>query len=194
MAVDWRTRKLRPLDQVVVRDDTGRLHSFNRKEMSRADERLCLNRPDGSIKVKGTSSVALRELSQMALSKGARAASKPIDLEPPAYVLDDKFDRIRAFIMGEFRGRAHVRLSREPILADETPRLKNRRVHLILFERQGYGLRGRVSLFNTFTYDVMLWPNLGLIYSIRSGHAFDPIGKDVYRLGGISRSLRIGTR
>jgi len=112
----------------------------------------------------------------------------------PAYVLDDKFDRIRAFIMGEFKGRAHVRLSREPILADETPRLKNRRVHLILFERQGYGLRGRVSLFNTFTYDVMLCPNLGLIYSIKSGHAFDPIGKDVYRLVGISRSLRIGTR
>lgn len=225
-------RKLKPLDRVIVRDDTGRLHSFTLDEMPEADEGLFRNRPLGSIKVIGTSSGAVKELSQMALSKGARSASEPANLEPlpasreptvfletegfidepvwraiskiafnylakiqgSAYVLDDKFDRIRAYIMGEFRGRALVRLSKEPILSDETPRLKKRRVHLILFERQGHGLQGRVSLFNSLTYDVMLCPDLGLIYSIKSGHAFDPIGRDVYKLVGISRSLRIGTR
>ncbi len=232
MAVDWRTRRLRPLDQVLVRDDSGRMHSFTRDEMSGADEGLFQNRPDGSIKIIGTSSTATRELSQMVLSKGARSASEPANLEPPpasreptvflesegfidepiwraiakiafnylskiqgsAYVLDDKFDRIRAFILGEFKGRALVRLSKQPILADETLRLKTHDKHMVLFERQGYGLRGRVSLFNSLTYDVMLCQNLGLIYSIKSSHAFDPIGNDVYKLVGISRSLRTRTR
>ena len=232
MAVDWRTRKPTPLDQVIARDDKGHLHSFTRDEMSGADEGLFQNRPNGSIKIIGTSSTAIRELSQIVLSKGARSASDPAILEPPpasreptvileiagfiddrvwraiakisfnylakiqgpAYVLDDKFDRIRAFIMGEFRGRALVRLSKQPILADETPQLKKHEMHLVQFERQDYGLRGRVSLFNSFTYDVMLCPDLGLIYPIKSGHAFDPVGRNVYRLVGISSSLRIRTR
>jgi len=169
MAVDWRTRRLRPLDQVLVRDDSGRMHSFTRDEMSGADEGLFQNRPDGSIKIIGTSSTATRELSQIVLSKGARSASEPANLKPPpasreptvflevwgfidepvwraiakiafnylaniqgsAYVLDDKFDHIRSFILGEFKGRALVRLSKQPILADETPRLKKREMHLV---------------------------------------------------------------
>ncbi len=230
-AMDWQTRKLRPLDQVIVRDDTGRLHSFIREEMAGADEGLFRDRPPGSIQVLGTPG-AVKQLLEMAVSKGARFTSEPTDVEPPpasheptvfletwgfidepiwraiakiafnylakiqgaAYVLDDKFDRIRSFILGEFKGRAIVRLSKQPILADETPRLKKREIHLVQFERQGYGLRGRVSLFNSLTYDVMLCQNLGLIYSIKSGHAFDPIGNDVYKLVGISRSLRIRTR
>jgi hypothetical protein len=165
----------------------------------------------------------------MALSKGARFASEPIDVAPPpvsreptvfleaqglidgavwrgiakiafnylakiqgaAYVLDERFDRIRAFITRDSRNRALVRFSQKPILAGETARIKTNELHLVLFEREGYGLRGRVSLFNSLTYDVMLCPDLGLIYAIKSGHAFDPIRKDVYTLRGISRSLSI---
>ena len=40
MAVSWQTRKLRPLDQIIVRDENGNLHSFTEKEIGGADERL----------------------------------------------------------------------------------------------------------------------------------------------------------
>lgn len=230
MVIDWSLRKPRPLDQVIVRDEEGRLHSFTRDEMVADDERLFQNRPPGSIDIIGKPD-EVKELQRLAESKGARfKESDPVDVEPPpaaseesvlletqglideavwraiakiafnylakiqgsAYVLDSKFNRIRAFIVGEFEGRALVRYSKQPILANETSRYKTNEMHMVLFERQGYGLRGRVSLFNSFTYDVMLCPNLGLIYSIKSGHAFDPIRKDVYKLSGISRSLKIG--
>ena len=231
MTIDWQTRKPRLLNQVIVRDEEGRLHSFTRGEMADADDKLFRDRPPGSIQVIGTLPEEVKELQHMAASKGVRFKSwKPTDVEPPpasrepttplevegfideavwraiakiafnylakiegsAYVLDSKFNRIRAFIVGEFEDRALVRYSKRPILANETSRYKTNEMHLVLFERQGYGLRGRVSLFNSFTYDVMLCANLGLIYSIKSGHAFDPIRKDVSKLVGISRSLKIG--
>ncbi len=108
-----------------------------------------------------------------------------------AYVLHERCDRIRAFIMGELRERALVRYSRRPILVDDSLHLRTNEMHLVLFEKRGYALQGRVSLFNSFTYDVMLCPDLGLIYPIKSGHAFDPIRKDGHELAGISRALRI---
>jgi hypothetical protein len=112
-------------------------------------------------------------------------------IEGSAYVLYERFDRIRAFILGELRGPALVRYSRRPILAEDSPRLRTNEMHLVLFERKGFALHGRVSLFNSFTYDVMLCADLGLYYPIKSGHAFDPIRKNVHRLVGISRALRI---
>ena len=102
------------------------------------------------------------------------------------YVLDEKFDRIRKFIKGEFKGRALVRVSRRRIIANEIPGLKTSEMHLVLFERQNLGLVGRLSLFNSLTYDVILCPNMGLIYSLKSGHAFDPVNKQVHKLAGIS--------
>lgn len=112
-------------------------------------------------------------------------------IQGSAYVLDDRFDRIRAFIVGESKERALVRLTEKPILASETSRWKTYEMHLVLFERDGYGLRGRVSLFNSFTYEVMLCADLGLMYPIQSGHAFDPVRRDVHRVVGIPRYLTI---
>lgn len=229
MAVDWQTRKLRPLDQIIVRDESGKLHSFTENEIAGADEKLFRDRPPGSIQVIGTPA-GVKTLQQWTISKGARFTEEPTEIEPPpaaskpavfletegtidnnvwrgiakiafnylakiqgaAYVLDDKFDRIREFIKGRIDRRALVRFSRQPILAYETPRLKTNEMHLVIFEREGRGLRGRVSLFNSFTYDVILCPDLGLIYSIKSGHAFDPVNKQVHKLTGISRRLRLG--
>ena len=42
--------------------------------------------------------------------------------------------------------------------------------------------------------DVILCPNLGLIYSIKAGHVFVPIQKDVHKLVRVSRSLNIRRR
>lgn len=229
VAIDWKTRKLRPLDQIIVKDDHGKLHSFTEDEIGAADERLFGDRPPGSIKVIG-SPPGVKRLQELIISKGARFSQEPTEIEPPPvanhasvlletqgvldnivwrgiakiafnylakiqgtnYVLDEKFDRIRGFINGgRHDRRALVRLSRQPILAYDTPRFRMTGMHLIIFERQGRGLRGRVSLFNSFTYDVMLCPNLGLIYSIKSGHAFDAENGKVYKLTGISRRLRL---
>jgi hypothetical protein len=229
MAVNWPTRKPRPLDQIIVRDEAGSLHSFTEAEMAGADEKLFRNRPPDSIQIIGTP-VGVKILLEYAISKGARFIQEPTEIEPPpaaseptvflqtrgtidnnvwrgtakiafnylakiqgsAYVLDDKFDRIRKFINGEVTDRALVRVSRQPILADETPRVKTTDMHLVIFERQGRGLLGRVSLFNSITYDVILCPDLGLIYSIKSGHAFDLSKKQVHKLTGISPRIKPG--
>jgi len=54
MAVNWPPRKLRPLDQIIVRDEAGSLHSFTEAEMAGADEKLFRNRPPDSIQIIGT--------------------------------------------------------------------------------------------------------------------------------------------
>jgi len=227
MAVNWQTRKPQPIDQIIVRDEAGTLHSFTEAEIAGADEKLFRNRPPGAIQVIGIPAIA-KILLEYAISKGARFTQEPTGIEPPpaasestvflhtegtidnnvwrgiakiafnylakiqgrTYVLDNKFDRIREFIRGEVTDRALVRVSQRPILADETPRLKKTDVHLVMFERQGRGLLGRVSLFNSITYDVILCPDLGLIYSIKSGHAFDPSNKQVHKLRGISSRIK----
>jgi hypothetical protein len=112
-------------------------------------------------------------------------------IEGARYVLDEKFDRIREFITGKRMDRALVRFSRFPILAGETTRIRYTKYHLVMYERNGPSLIGRVSLFNSFTYDVMLCENLRLIYSIKSGHAFDPVSRRVFKLVGSSRAIRL---
>lgn len=102
------------------------------------------------------------------------------------YVLAARFDRIRDFIRGVNTGQL-VRIRKKPILADETDRWRYFDGHLIVVERRGDALIGMVSLFNSFTYEVMLCPDLGLTYPIRSGHAFDPFHLAVYPLHGVSR-------
>lgn len=229
MTIDWQTRKAKPADQIVVRDETGHLHSFTLDDVMSADEALFRNRPPGSVHVIGTSPSAATQLQRAAESKGVRFTSEPTEIDPPpasqqpsfvlevqgliddavwraiakiafnylakirgsGYVLDNRFDRIRDFVLGRQRDRALVRLTRTPILADETPYWKTHEMHLVLFERKGHSLQGRVSLFNSFTYEVMLCADLGLIYPIRRGHAFDPIEKSVYELTGVSQSLKI---
>lgn len=228
MAISWETRKLRPVDQVIVRDEQGKLHSFIEDEMSSADEKLFQNRPAGSTQVIGTQP-GVGRLMKLVVSKGGRFTDEPTNVEPPpaanepnvyfevegliddavyrsvakiafnyltkiegaAYVLDDKFDYIREFIKGNVVDRALVQFSRRPILADDSPGSWREQVHLVMFERLKYGLLGRVSLFNSFTYDVRLCRDLGLLYPLKSGHAFDPFNKTVHKLTGISRRIKI---
>lgn len=111
-------------------------------------------------------------------------------IQGAAYVLDEKFDAIRKFVVGQRNDRSLVRLQKQPILSGDAPRWKSNAFHLVLFETQGRTLRGRVSLFNSLTYEVLLCSDLHLYYSLKSGHAFDPVRRDVYSLVGISRVLR----
>jgi hypothetical protein len=229
MAVNWQTRKLRTLDQVIVRDEAGTLHSFTEAEIAGADEKLFRNRPPDAIQVIGTRA-GVEILLECAISKGAKFIEEATEIEPPpaaseptvflqtrgtidsniwrgiakiafnylakvqgsAYVLDDKFDGIRKFIKGEVTEQALVRVSQKQILANETSHRKMTDMHLVMFERQGRGLFGRVSLFNSITYDVSLCSDLGLVYSIKSGHAFDPLTKQVHKLLGVSRRIKLG--
>lgn len=228
MEVNWATRKLIPVDQVIVRDENGQLQSFTEDEMSAADEKLFKKRPPGSIQVLGTQPTVGR-LMELVVSKGGRFTDAPTEIEPPpaaeepqiflecegliddavyrsvakiafnyltkiqgaVYVLDEKFDYIREFIKGNVIDGALVQFSRRPILADDRPGSWREQVHLLIFERLKYGLLGRVSLFNSFTYDVLLCRDLGLLYPLKSGHAFDPINKKVQKLTGISRRIRL---
>lgn len=71
MAINWETRKLRPIDQVIVQDKQGNLHSFTEDEIGTADEKLFQKRPPGSIQVIGTRPTVER-LMELVGSKGAR--------------------------------------------------------------------------------------------------------------------------
>jgi hypothetical protein len=93
--------------------------------------------------------------------------------QPPGYVLDEKFDPIRNFIMGRVPDHAMVRLLRRPILADETYSYRAFDGHLVLYHTENRSLRGMVSLYNSLTYEVMLCADLALHYRMNSGHAFD---------------------
>jgi hypothetical protein len=102
--------------------------------------------------------------------------------EGAQYVLADRFDPIRDFITGIRTDRAMVRLLNAPILAQETNHWRAFEGHLVAYQTEGKSLRGKVSLYNSITYDVMLCADLGLYYRLNNGHAFDPIDHQVTQL------------
>src|SRR3972149_3099902 len=51
MRIDWRSRKLRPLDQVIVRDESGKLHSYTSEELPAANPQLFRDRPPGEAQI-----------------------------------------------------------------------------------------------------------------------------------------------
>lgn len=110
-------------------------------------------------------------------------------IQGAAYVLSPKFDRIRNFIVQPNQDRALVRVIRKPILSDESHHWRSFHGHLVLFETQERGLLCRVSLFNSITYEIILCPDLGLYYSLSSGHAFDPFDHVVFPLISTKRIL-----
>jgi hypothetical protein len=106
----------------------------------------------------------------------------------PAFVLGRNFDEIREFIRGDGKS-SLVRLSVQPILANETRRWRQHEMHLVLVERDQREIRGRVSLFNSFSYDIRLCRDSAVWYPLRSGHAFDPIERQVHKLTAMPRWL-----
>lgn len=66
-----------------------------------------------------------------------------------------------------------VKLLHRPILDDETYSYRAFDGHLVLYHTENRSLRGRVSLYNSITYEVMLCSDLMLHYRMNSGHAFD---------------------
>ncbi len=102
--------------------------------------------------------------------------------EGARFVLSDRFDPIRDFITGVRTDRAMVRLLNAPILAQETKYWRAFEGHLVAYQTEGRSLRGKISLYNSITYDVMLCADLGLYYRLNNGHAFDPIEHLITRL------------
>jgi HNH endonuclease len=91
------------------------------------------------------------------------------------HVLSDKFEPIRDFITGRRTDRKMVQLLNAPILAHETSHWRAFEGHLVAYQDEGRMLRGKVSLYNSITYEVMLCGDLGLYYTMKKGHAFDPV-------------------
>ena len=101
----------------------------------------------------------------LAFVKGADFALKP------------DFDKIRCFIRYDQLSEAlPLNLSDKPIIWGESRTAKATNGHLISLEwdRTGYVLICRVSLFNVLTYEVYLCTNFkGIWHDITSGHHFD---------------------
>jgi hypothetical protein len=95
--------------------------------------------------------------------------------EGAQYVLSDKFDPIRDFITGRRTDLAMVQLLNGPIIPHETADWRGFEGHLVAYQAEARTLRGKVSLYNSITYEVMLCGDLGLFYTMKKGHAFDPV-------------------
>ena len=108
-------------------------------------------------------------------------------IQGPQFVLDSKFDPIRQFITQKNAVRAMVRIIQQPILSDERYFWRSFEGHLVMFETLGGGLLGKVSLFNSITYEIILCSNLGLYLPLKSGHFCDPIKKKAKPLVALPR-------
>lgn len=85
-------------------------------------------------------------------------------------------------------------MRREPILANESYRWRSFQDHLILIETNQRRLIGRVSLFNSITYDVLLCPDIGVYYRLSAGHAFDPIAERMFKLTAVPKQIAMPSR
>ena len=222
LTMDWDIHSLQLLNQVIVRDQEGHMHTFLEDELSEADDSLFQNLPPGGLRVVGIDPTAVGRLIEAVRGRGANVGSQS-SISPPSslrggeistiiegriddrtwraiakiafnylshikgadYVLNEKFDRIRSFIFGSLLDRAMVRLMNRPILRDETYHWRSFQGHLVAYQTEGRSLRGKVSLYNSITYEVMLCPDLGLYYPLKSGHAFDPVEERVATLTGL---------
>ena len=219
MTIDWNSRRPRLLDQIIVRDRNGILHTFLAEELPPADAAVFRDLARGAIRIVGMDSTNVERLMQMVRDRGfqigQQEALPPPDaiLQPDTctlvegridvktwraiakiafnylafhegarFVLPDRFDPIRDFITGVRTDRTMVKLLDSPILAQETNYWRAFEGHLVVYQTEGRSLRGKVSLYNSITYDVMLCADLGLYYRLNNGHAFDPIKHQVSRL------------
>jgi hypothetical protein len=110
-------------------------------------------------------------------------------IQGSAYVLADRFDLIRSFILEPNQQRALVRLVQQPILANESRKWKCFSGHLVLFETSGRCLVAKVSLFNSITYQIVLSHDLEFYYSLSIGHSFDPVRHEVHKLTSIPNRI-----
>ena len=105
--------------------------------------------------------------------------------EGATFVLADRFDPIRDYIRGARTDRAMVRLLNRPILANETYTWRAFDGHLVAYQREDRRLVGKVSLYNSITYEVLLCSDLGLYFPISNGHAFDPTEQRVVTITNV---------
>ncbi len=141
-----------------------------------------VKKPLVELEIQGTiDSRVLRAISKITFNYLART-------QGVALALGSSFDEIRAFIR-EGGSPSPVRVSLDPILVGETRRWRKHDMHLIPVERDRREIRAQVSLFNSFAYHIRLCRDTGVWYSLRSGHALDPIERQVYKLTAMPRWL-----
>ncbi|MGZ8366470.1 MAG: hypothetical protein ACXW37_08885 [Nitrospira sp.] len=219
MTIDWNSRRPKLLDQIIVRDRNGVIHTFLAEEFPQEDAVVFQNLARGAIRIVGMDATNVERLRQMVQDRGFQLG-QPELLSPPDAILQpdictlvegridtktwraiakiafnyltfhegarfvhsDRFDPIREFITGVRFDQAMVRLLNAPILAQETKYWRAFEGHLVVYQTEGRSLRGKVSLYNSITYDVILCADLGLYYRLNNGHAFDPIKHQITRL------------
>lgn len=225
--MDWNTRSLRLLDQIIVRSKSGKLAYFYEQEFEREDASKILALPKGAVRVLGTNASKVEALMKLVYDKGVQIKEKqsitppselsghsvPINLEGQIdgrvwrsiakivfnyltfiqgdkFVLKDVFDPIRDFIRGKETTLSPIKLYNKPFLNHETFRFRSFEGHLLGFQRENNRLRGKISLFNTILYEVMLCEELSPIhYSLKSGHGFDPLEKKVLKMSDIPNEI-----
>jgi hypothetical protein len=162
MTIDWNSRRPKLLDQIIVRDRNQALHTFLAEEFPNTANAIFQDLPRGAIRVVGTSTANVEALMQMVRERGIRLRQRESLLPPDAISQPD----IPVVIEGRI----------------DTKTWRAFEGHLVAYQTEGRSLRGKVSLYNSITYDVMLCADLGLYYRLNNGHAFDPIDHQVIRL------------
>lgn len=92
------------------------------------------------------------------------------------FVLNSSFNDIREYIIkGVSKGKNFVRVSKEPLLARGS-RNRDFDGHIFIIERNinQFKLISKITLFNLFTYEVLLSEKVSpILYPIKIGHAYD---------------------
>lgn len=124
--------------------------------------------------------IILRSVAKISFNYLAKTAGK-------RFMLLSSFDEIREYIRyGKKKEDRLVTISRKPILGDETTSFRKTDGHLIVVgwgDKNNLKIIGKVSLFNKFTYKIMLCKFFkGIIRKIACGHHFDIHSRQLSRL------------
>jgi hypothetical protein len=134
--------------------------------------------------------VIYRGISKIAFNYLALVAGK-------GSTLSDNFDGIRHFIrydVGESDD--YFIPNQPPILHDDKVfrkfNVKTTQGHLIILERRGDSVISKVSLFNLYTYLIILCKNYsGIWFKLSSGHHFDVNSREVSKLMAVSKRFLV---
>jgi len=134
--------------------------------------------------------IIYRGISKIAFNYLAKVAGKE-------FTLSDDFDGIRNFIRYDEGGSNNYFVPNQPPILHDDKMLqkygiKTTQGHLLIVGWKGSALISKVSIFNQYTYLVILCKNYrGMWFRLSSGHHFDVSSKDVNELISISKRLII---
>jgi hypothetical protein len=110
------------------------------------------------------------------------------------FALSDNFNGIRNFIRYDVgQSEDYFIPNQPPILHDDKIfNVKTTQGHLIILERRGNKVISKVSLFNLYTYLIILCKHYsGIWFKLSSGHHFDVNSRDVSKLKMVSKRFLV---